>query len=242
MKKLIFSTLALCLLMSSCSNNELLNSQIGDTETPQVQISEETPAMRKARAAAFVRQNPAIFGTNVRIFDSYDELDSTLAVLQDMDYKQLRQWTNENNVENEILESNIIYEQEWEKAWELIEAKPYPGGSINLHAAFPPGYGNVFVSPAEKALDQFVKTMQEKYPQYILEYDSLGEHYIESLGLVDEMVFCNSNNLFVVGEEVHRFFGKDEVLCSTTNYSKIAQMKNIMEVKQLQNQAQASGG
>lgn len=48
MKKLIFSTLALCLLMSSCSNNELLNSQIGDAETPQVQISEETPAMRKA--------------------------------------------------------------------------------------------------------------------------------------------------------------------------------------------------
>ena len=100
MKKLIFSTLALCLLMSSCSNNELLNSQIGDTETPQVQISEETPAMRKARAAAFVRQNPAIFGTNVRIFDSYDELDSTLAVLQDMDYKLLCQCTNENNVEN----------------------------------------------------------------------------------------------------------------------------------------------
>lgn len=232
MKKLIFSTLALCLLMSSCSNNELLNSQIGDAETPQVQISEETPAMRKARAAAFVRQNPAIFGTNVRIFDSYDELDSTLAVLQDMDYKELRQWANENNVENEILESNIIYAQEWEKAWELIEAKPYPGGSINLHAAFPPGYGNVFVSPAEKALDQFVKTMQEKYPQYIVEYDSLGEHYIESLGALNEEILTNEKNIFLVDDNVHRFYNDGFVLCALADYSQIAHCNSKAEVKQ----------
>lgn len=231
MKKLIFSTLALCLLMSSCSNNELLNSQIGDTETPQVQISEETPAMRKARAAAFVRQNPAVFGSNVRIFDSYDELDSTLAVLQDMDYKQLRQWANENNVENEILESNIIYAQEWEKAWEWIEAKPYPGGTIITHATFP-GITTPVVELPDKVLNHFVETMQEKYPQYIVEYDSLGEHYIESLGALNEEILTNEKNIFLVDDNVHRFYNDGFVLCALEDYSQIAQCNSKAEVRQ----------
>lgn len=35
----------------------------------------------------------------------------------------MRTWATENNVQNDILESNIIYRGEWDKAWELWNSK-----------------------------------------------------------------------------------------------------------------------
>lgn len=78
MKKVLFGSLALCLIVSSCSNNDLLNSQMSNEDTPTVQVI-SAPTLRKARAAAFVWQNPNVFGSNVMIFESYEELDTTLS-------------------------------------------------------------------------------------------------------------------------------------------------------------------
>lgn len=87
MKKVLFSSLALCLIVSSCSNNDLLNSQMSGENTPTAQIAiKDTPRLRKARAAAFVRQNPNLFGNNVMVFESYAELDTTISQIMDMDY------------------------------------------------------------------------------------------------------------------------------------------------------------
>lgn len=125
MKKVLFSSLALCLIVSSCSNNDLLNSQMNSEDTPTAQIAiKDTPMLRKARAVAFVRQNPNLFGSNVMIFESYAELDTTLNRIQEMDHKALRAWATENNVQNDILESNIIYNEEWSKVWERYKELP----------------------------------------------------------------------------------------------------------------------
>lgn len=37
MKKVLLSSLALCLIVSSCSNNDLLNSQMSGENTPTAQ-------------------------------------------------------------------------------------------------------------------------------------------------------------------------------------------------------------
>lgn len=58
--------------------------------TPTAQIAiKDTLRLRKARAAAFVRQNPNLFGNNVMVFESYAELDTTISQIMDMDYAHL---------------------------------------------------------------------------------------------------------------------------------------------------------
>ena len=242
MKKVLFSSLALCLIVSSCSNNDLLNSQMNSEDTPTAQIAiKDTPMLRKARAAAFVRQNPNLFGSNVMVFESYAELDTTLNRIQEMDYKELRTGTTENNVQNDILESNIIYGQEWDKAWEFWNAKidrldTTKFGSIgDLNHTFAPQIripdtGKSASRLEERAMDSFLSTMQKNYPQYLQEYDSLGEHYIEPLGALGEEALVNEKNLFLVGDEVHRFYEDGFVLCAMKDYAQIAKYNTKAEV------------
>lgn len=108
--------------------------------------------MRKARAVAFVGQNPNLFGSNVMIFESYAELDTTLNHIQEMDHKALRAWATENNVQNDILESNIIYNEEWDKAWEVYNATPQ---DIQIGLQSFPGITRPAESIADKVLDSF---------------------------------------------------------------------------------------
>lgn len=64
MKKVLLSSWALCLIVSSCSNNDLLNSQMSGENTPTAQIAiKDTPRLRKTRAVAFVGQNPNLLAT-----------------------------------------------------------------------------------------------------------------------------------------------------------------------------------
>lgn len=72
--------------------------------------------------------------------------------------------------------------------------------------------------------------MQSKYPQYLQEYDSLGEHYIEPLGALGEEALVNEKNLFLVGDEVHRFYKDGFVLCAMKDYAQIAQYNTKAEV------------
>ncbi len=237
MKKVLFSSLALCLIVSSCSNNDLLNSQMSGENTPTAQIAiKDTPMLRKARAVAFVRQNPNLFGSNVMVFESYAELDTTLNQIMDMDYKALRIWATENNVQNDILESNIIYGQEWDKAQEWLNAKvdrldsmTYGDSGITSHIRIP-DTSVPAIEPADRALDKFLDVMQKNYPQYLQEYDSLGEHYIEPLGALGEEALVNEKNLFLVGDEVHRFYKDGFVLCAMKDYEQIAQYNTKAEV------------
>ena len=237
MKKVLFSSLALCLIVSSCRNNDLLNSQMGNEDTPTVQVIRDTPTLRKARAAAFVRQNPNLFGSNVMIFESYAELDTTISQILEMDYKALRTWATENNVQNDILESNIIYSEEWDKAWdEVFNAKidrldsmTFSDAGITSHIRIP-DVSVPAIGPAEKAMDKFLDAMQKNYPQFLQEYDSLGEHYIEPLGALGEEALVNEKNLFLVGDEVHRFYKDGFVLCAMKDYEQIARYETKAEV------------
>lgn len=242
MKKVLLGSLALCLIVSSCSNNDLLNSQMSGEDTPTAQIAiKDTPRLRKARAAAFVRQNPNLFGNNVMVFESYAELDTTISQIMDMDYKALRTWATENNVQNDILESNIIYSGEWDKAWEFWNSKvdrldTTKFGSIgNLNQTLAtqiriPDTGKPAISLEERAMDSFLSTMRNNYPQYLQEYDSLGEHYIEPLGALGEEALVNEKNLFLVGDEVHRFYKDGFVLCAMKDYEQIARYETKAEV------------
>lgn len=228
MKKVLLSSLALCLTVSSCSNNDLLNSQMSGENSPTAQIAiKDTPRLRKARAVAFVGQNPNLFGSNVMIFESYAELDTTLNHIQEMDHKALRAWATENNVQNDILESNIIYNEEWDKAWEVYNATPQ---DIQISLQSFPGITRPAESIADKVLDSFFDAMQKKYPQYLQEYDTLGEHYIEPLGALGEEALVNEKNLFLVGDEVHRFYKDGFVLCAMKDYEQIAQYNTKAEV------------
>lgn len=242
MKKVSFSSLALCLIVSACTNNDLFNSQMSNEDTPAVQVESTTPTMCKAKAAALVRQNPNLFGNNVMIFESYEELDTTLSQIQEMDYKALRVWATESNVQNDILESNIIYSEEWEKAWELWNEKINrldttkfgTIGDLNHTFATPhiriPDTGIPAIGLEERAIDSFLDEMRKNYPQYLQEYDSLGEHYIEPLGALGEEALVNEKNLFLVGDEVHRFYKDGEIQCALEDYNQIAHYETKAEV------------
>lgn len=228
--------------VSSCNQNDLFNSQMNNEETPTVQVETTTPTMRKAQTASFVQQNPSLFGKNVMIFESYNELDSTLNLIQEMDYKELRAWATDNNVTNDILESNIIYNEEWKKAEEYCNPTtplpPYPGGTINLIDI--PGTIPPAITLEEKAMERFIKTMQQKYPQYLQEYDSLGEHYVEPLGSINEKALTNEKHLFLINNEVHRFYTDGFVLCAMEDYHEIATFNSKEEVVQYINEKKNS--
>ena len=161
------------------------------------------------------------------IFESYAELDTTLNHIQEMDHKALCAWATENNVQNDILESNIIYNEEWDKAWEVYNATPQ---DIQISLQSFPGITRPAESIADKVLGSFFDAMQKKYPQYLQEYDTWGEHYIEPLGALGEEALVNEKNLFLVGDEVHRFYKDGFVLCAMKDYEQIAQYNTKAEV------------
>lgn len=239
----LLSALALSLLLSACSQSDLLNSQMEEgTNAIELSASVDSTALRRAQVRATIQQRKDIFGQNVLIFDSYDELDTTLVQLQDMDAAALRKWATANSIKNDILESNIIYDQEWDNALEKYGLKMHD--NVMAASLGTNGLINPFVKPVENRMDSaiafFLNTMRTKYPQYLSESDTLGKHYIGTLGALDEMALCNSKQLYIVGDEVHRFYGNTEVICPVSDYSNIANMQTAQQVKQYAAASQSS--
>lgn len=56
MKKVFLKSLALCLIVSSCNQNDLFNSQMNNEETTTVQVETTTPTMRKAQTELYCAQ------------------------------------------------------------------------------------------------------------------------------------------------------------------------------------------
>lgn len=231
----LLSALALSLLLSACSQSDLLNSQMDEsTNAIELSASVDSTALRRAKVRATIQQRKDIFGQNVLIFDSYDELDTTLVQLQDMDAAALRKWATANSVKNDILESNIIYDQEWDNALEKYGLKMYD--NVMAASLGTNGLINPFVKPVENRMDSanayFLATMRSKYPQYLLEYDTLGEHFIETLGAMGEPALCNEKQLLVVDNTVHKYFLDGMVFCAVEDYYKIASCKTMTEALQ----------
>lgn len=250
MKKLIFSTLALCLLMSSCSNN-LLDGQLGDeTDEGAVLALTDSALIKAPRLAAqdirkIVSEEPLVYGTNVQVFESYAAFDSTINLIEEMQPAKLKVWAQEHNIESEIVESNVVYDSVFQRIGKqnglkfdtegiIIEPTPIAFGK--------PGYAGMFVKimeyekALEQTLDDFDIVMHELYPQYIHEFtDSLGNHFIESLGAPNEDIFKNDKNLYVIDSEVHRTYPDGAITCAFSDYKKIARFGTVREINQFIN-------
>ena len=120
--------------------------------------------------------------------------------------------------------------QEWLNAKvDRLDSMTYGDSGITSHIRIP-DTSVPAIEPADRALDKFLDVMQKNYPQYLQEYDSLGEHYIEPLGALGEEALVNEKNLFFVGDEVHRFYKDGFVLCAMKDYAQIAQYNTKAEV------------
>lgn len=247
MKKLIFSTLALCLLMSSCSNN-LLNGQLGDeTDEGAVLALTDSALIKAPRLAAqdirkIVSEEPLVYGTNVQVFESYAAFDSTINLIEEMQPAKLKVWAQEHNIENEIIESNVVYDSVFQQIGKqnglqfdsdgmIIEPKLFIGNTPGrLDKIF------AYEKALEQTLDDFDIVMHELYPQYIHEFtDSLGNHFIESLGAPNEDIFKNDKNLYVIDSEVHRTYPDGAITCAFSDYKKIARFGTVREINQFIN-------
>lgn len=247
MKKLIFSTLALCLLMSSCSNN-LLDGQLGDeTDEGAVLALTDSVLIKAPRLAAqdirnIVREEPLVYGNNVQVFESYAAFDSTINLIEEMCPAKLKVWAQEHNIENEIIESNVVYDSVFQQIGKQNGLQFDSEGMIiepKLSIGNKPGRLDKIVAyekALEQTLDDFDIVMHELYPQYIHEFtDSLGNHFIESLGIPNEDIFKNDKNLYVIDSEVHRTYPDGAITCAFSDYKKIARFGTVREINQFIN-------
>lgn len=240
MKRLLFSSLALVLLVS-CSQNNLLNNPLGDETTENILLDSENLKPRPQDTVFdirgvrdYVRQEAATYGTNVHIFASYAAFDSAICAVEELDHEGLREWATKHNVQNDIVESNIVYERELDKASKLFNIHPIipPDTTMQRHSATTSTFPEK-MTKEDMATDAFLSTMRNQYPQYLHEYDSLGEHYIEPLGTINEEVFCNEKNLFIIGEELYRFYGKNQlIVCNYRDYNEIAAFNTFEDIEQ----------
>ena len=240
MKKVLLSSLALCLIVSSCSNN-LIDGQLGRGDSGAVVIPKDSINLRPEveftleKIKNAVREEPLIYGNDVQVFASYAEFDSTLNLIEEMTPAQLKTWATEHNIESDIIESNAMYDEVFRKIGLSNGVRIDKDGLIILPKTKSALVIKIHQANIERTLAQFDSVMHAQYPQYLHEFtDSLGEHYIEPLSAPNEQIFRNDKNLFIIDNEVHRTYADGSIVCNFSDYKKIAKYNSIKEIKQLQ--------
>lgn len=146
----------------------------------------------------YVERNHAILGQNVMVFQTHNQLYQTIDFIQTATPDQLRDWTIENNWTNEILESNILLDS-------VIFAE-----SANRGIDFDniEGDDSAYVAAAIDAFDEAYALQ----PNYFVTITRDGDEFVEPLGSLDETVFYNNRNIYIVEGLVNMSYGNEGVV------------------------------
>lgn len=144
----------------------------------------------------YVDRNHAILGQNVMVFQTYNQLYETIDLIQELAPDQLREWTIDNNWTNDILESNILLDS--------VLFSEFANRGIDLDECEDSAYIAATIDAFDNAYDM--------RPDYFLTTTRDNDEFLEPLGKIDEVVFYNDKNLFIVEGFVHISYGEEGVV------------------------------
>ena len=155
----------------------------------------------------YVNRNREIFGSEVMVFRSYEQLEETLDAFEEMDMNSLREWTIETGWTSDIIEANILYDSILLEQYQAfgIEFDDDCDGDSNLLAATISAFDIAYA-------------MRPDY--FHMRYDEDGEEVWDLVGTLDEYALYNEKRLFVVEGRVHKLCTDGGVLiCPVDLYS-----------------------
>ena len=152
-----------------------------------------------------IESNRHLLGEKLMVFDSYEQMYQTLASLQDFGFWELRTWTAENNWTNHAIEANIMFD------------------SIFYEVAYAAGIefdeNGVLLENTEEDEELLDIVSAEAFeiaynmqPEYFVLETINDTNYVDLIGDIDESIFYNDLNLFIVEGMVHKSFGEEGIL------------------------------
>ena len=117
MKKLHFGFILLLVFVSFISCESNINE---DNSSFTKQLKEEydlKPDELPFYVKAYIEEHSKLFGDDVVVFDSWEDLDRELNALQQMTYTEHRVWLNSRRLNSPILNSLIIHDSVQTAIW-----------------------------------------------------------------------------------------------------------------------------
>ncbi len=223
-KKHLLSILVLVLLcVTACQDtleNEPIKKQI-ESNTPAFEPSNITREEIPDYVDAYLQEFPELFGNNVLVFNTWEELDSELESLHQMTYTEHREWLSAHHLNSPILNSLIIHDSVQTAVWEEFGMNfdiPFPGDSdLGVVEEY---FGDEERQQMEElAFERYDEIMSNEYAEYVkTEYEEDGSIILSPLGVLDERIFCNDNNLFICEGMVIKYFEDGILSCPIDEY------------------------
>ena len=237
-KKHLLSILVLVLLcVTACQDtleNEPIKKQI-ESNTPTFDPSNITLEEIPDYVDAYLYEFPELFGNNVLVFNTWEELESELESLQQMTYTEHREWLNAHHLNNPVLNSLIIHDSVQIAVWEEFGMNfDIPFSEDSDFGVVEEYFGDEERQQMEElAFEQYDEIMSNEYAEYVkTEYKEDGSIILSPLGILDERVFCNDNNLFICEGMVIKYF-EDGILSCPIDLYATNNIASIVEIDEL---------
>lgn len=208
MKKIIlcFFLAALCGCFVACSSNEdsvvnlYRNSQFlaSSMENDSLEFRYNSIDVQE-----YIDLYPDIFGENVQVFESLEEVDELLNQISEFSPEELRSWYSETNCHSRVIESNIIYDSVLYSC-----AEKY---GIDFDTDNDEQYYN-------ELMDDFIDVMRNEYAVFChFGIDTIEDEIVECVnpfGNIDDLsAFTNDNGIVIVDKVVYKFLGGYLITC-----------------------------
>lgn len=218
MKKILYLSVLLCAVITSCSQREEIDMQkTPPTKIPQKEVINED--YDQIDVNAYISDNKDLFG-NPLIFNSLDDADALLDSLQSMNSQELGRWIANNDFHNPIIESNyrylLIYER---KQAEFASAAYFASETDKLNAI----------------ISAIADEMESNYPTLcvISEYTTVDNHIVKSvrpLGDFDIYALCNEQGIVIADKIVYWLVGDDLISCPIDKFVSLASQSNVYNI------------
>ncbi|MCQ2345343.1 MAG: hypothetical protein MJZ82_01065 [Paludibacteraceae bacterium] len=178
---------------------------------------------------SFIEHNINMFGNDVRVFENYTSLYNELNYIQGLDYVALRQWQSYNQINSPIINSIIIHDSVLD-----IVAQTYGFHLENLFSYIEDTVNDQTqeqIDLEDLIFNDYDSIMSRDFADYVLtSYDEDGNEYLSPLGALNEQIFCNNLNLFVVAGNVHKYLTDGDFICPYDLYPDLASFTSIEEI------------
>lgn len=233
MKKLHFGFILLLVFVSFISCESNINE---DNSSFTKQLKEEydlKPDELPFYVKAYIEEHSKLFGDDVVVFDSWEDLDRELNALQHMTYTEHRVWLNSRLLNSPILNSLIIHDSVQTAIWKEygLDYDDVPFDQSNLDKIEEFLKDEDYQKLEDRAFEKYDIVMSEKFSEYVKEEkDSMGSIWLSPLGVLNEQVFCNTKNLYICEGMVIKYLGDGILSCPIDEYEKYDKVKSIIEV------------
>lgn len=175
----------------------------------------------------YINNHQELFGTDVLVFNTWQELDNEIEALQHMSYSELRYWLNARGHNNAILSSLIIHDSVQSVVWQDF------GIDFDSTTMSQSITENIIDESVEDlAFEQYDKIMNSEFAEYVKEdVNQAGAVILSPLGSLDEQVFCNNKNLFICEGIVVKYLSDGILSCPINEYDPtIASAQMVSEI------------